>query len=403
MDSVVSGGWIWEQPQWPQFRWDDQQLRPGLTAADQSRQHLLSTLEALDPSLQQEAAASLLSREGLNTTAIEGEMLDPVMVRSSLARRLQLPLQQGQPQPSAQVEGLVDLLMTATAQLSAPLTVAQLNGWHRQLFKGGTSSLRSVPIGVLRSGAMPMQVVSGAIGRERVHFEAPPSHRLPKMLAVFLRWLNTPPQGLHLLLRSGVTHLWFVTLHPYEDGNGRLARALTERVLAQASLAEINTSPLVIHALGLSTQLLRQRQAYYQMLEATQRGNLDITPWLGWFLEQVRAAALVNAAVVEAVKAKALFWWTHRTSDFNPRQRKLLNRLWDAEPEGFKGNLTVRKAVGLTRVSRATAYRDLSDLVTKGALVTCGRGRSGAYRLVLRQEDGQSPTTGQLQRKPPNH
>ncbi|MXW40377.1 MAG: Fic family protein [Synechococcus sp. SB0668_bin_15] len=385
MDSAPSGSWIWEQPQWPRFRWEHQQLHPGLTAANQARQHLLAKLEALDPSLQQEAAASLLSREGLNTTAIEGETLDPAMVRSSLARRLQLPLQSGQPQPSAQVEGLVDLLMAATTQLSAPLTVERLNGWHRQLFQGGASSLRSVPVGVLRSGSVPMQVVSGAIGRERVHFEAPPSCGLPGMLAVFLHWFNTPPQDLHPLLRSGVTHLWFVTLHPYEDGNGRLGRALTERVLAQASLAEVNTSPLVIHALGLSSQLLRQRQAYYQMLEAAQRGNLDITPWLGWFLEQVRAAAVANVAVVEAVKAKALFWWIHRTNDFNPRQRKLLNRLWDAEPEGFQGDLTIRKAVGLTRVSRATAYRDLSDLVKKGALVPCGRGRSGAYRLVLRQ------------------
>ena len=217
--------------------------------------------------------------------------------------------------------------MAATAQLSAPLTVERLNGWHRQLFNVGAPGLRSFPVGALRSGAMPMQVVSGAIGRERVHFEAPPGRGLPRMPAVFLHWFNAPPQGLHPLLRSGVAHLWFVTLHPYENGNGRLARALTERALAQASLAEVNTSPLVVHTLGLSTQLLRQRQAYYRMLEATRWGGLEITPWLHWFLEQVRAAAVANAAVVEAVKAKALFWWTHRYTDFNSRQRKLLNRL----------------------------------------------------------------------------
>ena len=387
MDSLPSRNWIWEQPQWPQFHWDDQQLSPGLTAVDQARQHLLAQLEALEPSLQQEAVAALLNREGVNTTAIEGETLDPSMVRSSLARRLQLPLQPGQqPQPSPQIEGLVDLLMAATAQLSAPLTVKRLNRWHQQLFHGGAPGLRSIPTGVLRSGTTPMQVVSGAIGRERVHFEAPPSHGLPRLLAAFLHWFNTPPPGLHPLLRSGVAHLWFVTLHPYEDGNGRLGRALAERVLAQASLAAINASPLVVHALGLSTQISRQRQAYYRLLERTQRGGLEITPWLHWFLEQVQAAALANAAVVEAVKAKALFWWFHRHTDFNPRQRKLLNRLWDAEPEGFEGNLTVRKAVGLTRVSRATAYRDLSDLVEKGALAPCGQGRSGAYRLASRQD-----------------
>ncbi len=322
----------------------------------------------------------------MNTTAIEGETLDLSMVRSSLARRLQLSLQPGQqPQPSLQVEGLVDLLMAATAQLSVPLTVERLNRWHQQLFKGGAPGLRSIPAGVLRSGTTPMEVVSGAIDRERVHFEAPPSHGLPRLLAVFFHWLNTPPPGLHPLLRSGAAHLWFVTLHPYEDGNGRLGRALAERVLTQASLAAINASPLVVHALGLSTQISRQRQAYYRLLESTQRGGLEITPWLHWFLEQVRAAALANAAVVDAVKAKALFRWVHRHTDFNPRQRKLLNRLWDAEPEGFEGNLTVCKAVGLTRVSRATAHRDLSDLVEKGALAPCGQGRSRSYHLPSRQ------------------
>ena len=235
------------------------------------------------------------------------------MVHSSVARRLQLPLQPGQPQPSAQVEGLVDLLMAATAELSMPLTIERLNSWHQQLFKAGTSHLRSVPTGVLRSGTMPMQVVSGAIGRERFHFEAPPSHALPKMLNVFFHWFNGPPQGLCPLLRSGVAHLWFVTLHPYEDGNGRMGRALTKRILAQASLREVTTSPLAIHALGLSTQILCQRKAYYHILEATQRGGMEITCWLQWFLEQVRAAALANAAVLGAVKAKALFWWNTAT------------------------------------------------------------------------------------------
>ena len=185
MDSLPSRNWIWEQPQWPHFHWDGRQLGPGLTAADQARQHLLAKLETLEPFLQQEAVAALLNREGVNTTAIEGETLDPSMVRSSVARRLQLPLQPGQPRPSAQVEGLVDLLMAATAQLSAPLTVERLNRWHQQLFHGGAPGLRSIPTGVLRCGTTPMQVVSGAIGRQRVHraMTAPdcdPSKSLPK-------------------------------------------------------------------------------------------------------------------------------------------------------------------------------------------------------------------------------
>ena len=243
MDSTLGGGWIWEQPQWPRFRWDDQQLRPGLAAADQARQHLLAKLEALDPSLRQEAAASLLSREGLNTTAIEGETLDPVMVRSSLAAVCSFPRSPVSLSLRPRWRAWCICSWPPLPSSRRPLTVARLNGWYRQLFQGGAPGLRSVPVGVLRSGGMPVQVVSGAIGRERVHFEAPPSRGLSRMLAVFLHWFNAPPQGLPPLLRSGVAHPWFVTLHSYEDGNGRLARALTERVLAQASLAEVNTSP----------------------------------------------------------------------------------------------------------------------------------------------------------------
>lgn len=302
----------------------------------------------------------MLGRESLDTAAIEGELLDPGQVRSSIARRLQLPLAEGQPAASAQVEGLLDVLMEATSTLEAPLTLATLNHWHQRLFAAGPDGLRAIRIGELRDQA-PMQVLSGAIGRERLHFEAPPRDQLEPQLEDLLAWVASPPAQLDGLVRAGLAHLWFLTLHPYEHGNGRLARAITDRLLA--------------------AQILPEREGYYKALERCQRGDLDVTSWLSWFLEQLTAAAATNGAVIDAVQRKAAFWWSHRHSGFNSRQQKLLNRLLDAEPEGFTGGLTLRKAISLTKVSRATAWRDLAELVQQQAIEPIGEGRSRAYRL----------------------
>jgi Fic family protein len=323
----------------------------------------LSQLETLEPPLDLEAISALLGRESLGTAAIEGELLDPGQVRSSIARRLRLPLAEGQPAASAQVEGLLDVLLEATSTLDEPLTVATLNHWHRRLFAAGPDGLRTIRIGELRDEA-PMQVLSGAIGRERLHFEAPPRDQLERQLEAFLDWVASPPPQLDGLLRAGLSHLWFLTLHPYEDGNGRLARAITNRLLAP---------------LGISAQILRERERYTTALERCQRGDLDVTGWLSWFLEQLTAAAATNGAVIDAVRRKAAFWWSHRHSGFNSRQQKLLNRLLDAEPEGFTGGMTLRKAIGLTKVSRATAWRDLAELVEQQAIEPIGEGRSRAY------------------------
>ena len=389
--------WIWQQPAWPQFRWQRSALEPLLEQARAARQELLSRLETLEPPLDREAVSALLGRESLGTAAIEGERLDPAQVRSSIARRLQLPLAEGQPAASAQVEGLLDVLLEATSDLEAPLTLAVLNHWHQRLFAAGPDGLRSIPIGELRDHAT-MQVLSGAIGRERVHFEAPPRDLLEEQLEAFLGWLASPPRDLDGLVRAGLAHLWFLTLHPYADGNGRLARAITERLLAQAcSTQDIQ----VLHgrALGISAQILREREGYYTALERCQRGDLDVTDWLSWFLQQLSAAASSHLSVITAVQRKAAFWWNHRHSGFNQRQQKLLNRLLDAEPEGFTGGMTLRKAISLTKVSRATAWRDLADLVNQEALAPVGEGRSRAYRI-------QWPNTvddhkGDLQELPP--
>ncbi|MFZ4804415.1 MAG: Fic family protein [Synechococcus lacustris] len=375
----MASTWIWQQPDWPQFRWKGSALEPLLEQARAARQGLLSRLETLEPPLDREAISALLGRESLGTAAIEGELLDPGQVRSSIARRLRLPLAEGQPAASAQVEGLLDVLLEATSTLDEPLTLATLNHWHQRLFAAGPDGLRAIRIGELRDGA-PMQVLSGAIGRERLHFEAPPRDQLKEQLEAFLDWVASPPAQLDGLVRAGLAHLWFLTLHPYEDGNGRLARAITDRLLAQDCKAQAQQA-LSGRALGISAQILRERQGYYTALERCQRGDLDVTGWLSWFLEQLSAAAGTNGAVIDAVQRKAAFWWSHRHSGFNSRQQKLLNRLLDAEPEGFTGGMTLRKAIGLTKVSRATAWRDLAELVELRAIEPIGEGRSRAYRL----------------------
>ncbi|MCP9808646.1 Fic family protein [Cyanobium sp. HWJ4-Hawea] len=375
----MASSWIWQRRNWPQFRWKDSALAPLLLQARSARQELLSQLEKLETPLDLEAISALLGRESLGTAAIEGELLDPAQVRSSIARRLHLPLAEGQPAASAQVEGLLDVLLEATSTLDEPLTLATLNHWHRRLFAAGPDGLRAIRIGELRDQA-PMQVLSGAIGRERLHFEAPPRDQLKKQLEAFLDWVASPPPQLDGLMCAGLAHLWFLTLHPYEDGNGRLARAITDRLLAQACRAQVQQA-LSGRALGISAQILREREAYYKALERCQRGDLEVTGWLSWFLEQLTAAAATNGTVIDAVRRKTAFWWSHRHSGFNSRQQKLLNRLLDAEPEGFTGGMTLRKAIGLTKVSRATAWRDLAELVEQQAIEPIGEGRSRAYRI----------------------
>jgi len=368
--------WIWQEPDWPKFHWDTPRLAPVLQCAHTHRLKLHQLLNQLDTSLIPEASAALISRESLSTAGIEGEQLDPADVRSSVARRLQLPLESGQPRTNAKVDGLVNLLLTASSHPTTPLSLGTLHAWHNSLFAAGPDGLRAIRIGSLR-GNDPMQVVSGPIGRETVHVEAPPREGLETELQQLIHWFNHPPSDLDGLIRAGIAHLWFVTLHPYDDGNGRLARALTDRALVQVDAHAV----CIHHALTLSARIQEQRESYYLQLERCQKGTLEITEWLLWFLEQLSADAQQNGRVVNAVRAKALFWWTHRHASFNPRQRKLLNRLLDAEPEGFEGGLTLRKAISLTRTSRATAWRDLRELVDQQALEPIGAGRSSAYRI----------------------
>jgi Fic family protein len=365
--------WIWQYPGWPRFQWDNAALSDGLAQARLAQGKVLGAARLLDPTLGQEAVADVLVQDGLTTSAIEGEQLDLNTVRSSVARHLGLP-SAGLPVPSRAVDGLIEVLLDATRNYAKPLTFGRLCGWHAALFPTGRSGLTKIRAGELR-GNEPMRVVSGGIGREKVHFIAPPRKGLKKEVGLFLSWFNRLPKDLDGLLRAGLAHLWFVTLHPFEDGNGRLARAITDMAIAQDEARPMRL-------FSLSAQILREREAYYDILERTQRDGLEVTPWLKWFLRQVAAACGETQAIVARTLAKARFWLRLQQVGLNERQRKVLNRLLDAGPGGFEGGINTRKYMSLTKTSRATAYRELADLVAKGCLVpTEARGRSSGYAV----------------------
>ncbi len=365
--------WIWQHPEWPHFRWNSATLAQPLATARRAQGELLGMGRLLDPDSDVLAQLEVLTSEGVATSAIEGERFDPRAVRSSLARRLGLPTA-GLPAPPRSVEGLVDLLLDATQKLDRPLTVGMLSNWQAALFPTGRSGLSRIRIGQLR-GAAPMRIVSGPIERQRVHYEAPPRKGLERELKRFLDWFNGRPPDVDGLLRAGVAHAWFELIHPFEDGNGRVGRALLDRALAQD---EHRSTRLY----SLSARFMALRDDYYDALQALSAGNLDATDWLRWFLDQVVAACSESAHTVERVLEKTRFWMRHGQSGLNARQQKALNALLDARPEGFVGGMTNRKYAHLNRVSPATAQRDLSDLAARGILRTLGAGRSVRYDLA---------------------
>lgn len=363
--------WIWQQADWPQFRWNEAGLSPLLAQARLAQGKVLGAARLLDNSLNLEAVASILVEDGLTTSAIEGERLDIDAVRSSVACHLGLPTA-GMPAPPRAVDGLIDILLDATRRHDQALTSERLCAWQAALFPTGRSGLHPIRVGELR-GEAPMQVVSGGVGREHVHYIAPPRDGLDVQLQTFIDWFTRAPADMDGLVRAGLAHLWFVTLHPFEDGNGRLARALTDMALSQDE-----RQPMRLFS--LSAQILRERESYYAILEHTQRGGLDVTEWLAWFLAQVAAAASAAETTVANTLAKARFWLRHQNTPLNARQRKALNRLLDAGPDGFEGGINTRKYMSLTKTSRTTAYRELAEMVEKGCLVPTGKGgRSSGY------------------------
>lgn len=367
--------WIWQQPEWPDFTWEDQPLAALLRETHQLQGRLLGSIQGIadEESLQSEMDALL--QNVINTSAIEGEQLNVDSVRSSLARRLGLDCA-GLPAGTPQTDGLADVLLDATHNYQAQLTTSRLYQWHKALFPTGQNGLTPISVGTLR-GEESMQVVSGPIGRQTVHFEAPPRQVLEGELDAFIAWFNDSQadENLDPLLRAGVAHLWFVTLHPFDDGNGRLARAITDLALAQAEHHSVRFY-------AMAAAIMANRKEYYCVLEATQRDNLVVTVWLEWFLATLRQTMHNALEQIDYVLLKAKFWQRHARAILNDRQIKVINRLLDAGPGGFEGGLNARKYVGLTKASKATATRDLTDLLEKTCLQKCsGGGRSTSYEI----------------------
>ncbi|MFV2073913.1 MAG: Fic family protein [Thermoanaerobaculales bacterium] len=362
---------IHEKPGWPVFSWDWDALAAPLAAARYKQGKHLGKMGALGFDLRAEANLSVLTSEVVNSSAIEGEILHPEEVRSSIARRLGLDVA-GLPEPRREIEGVVEMTLDATQNFEAPLTDDRLFGWHTSLFPTGRSGRTRITVGAWRSKeADPMQVVSGPIGHEKVHFEAPGAERLESEMMGFLEWVHSPPT-IDPVLKAGIVHFWFVTIHPFEDGNGRIARAIGDIVLSQADGTKDRF-------FSLSSQIEAERTEYYLQLEAAQRGDLDITRWLTWFLSCLDDAIGNAETSLAAVLHKAKLWQRINRHPVNNRQREVINLMLD----GFEGFMTTSKYAKLAKCSQDTALRDIRELLERGIMVqNPGRGRSTSYRLA---------------------
>lgn len=370
--------YIWQLPSWPRFRWDDAGLLRPLGHCRFQQGSLLAQMSALGFEERQQARSEVLVEEALKTSEIEGERLDPRAVRSSVARRLGLQTA-GLPSVRNQhADGVVEVLLDATQDHEKELTAERLFGWHAALFPTGYSGLHKIRIAAWRDDRSgPMRVVSGPVGREKIHYQAIPAEHLDDEMDKFLRWWRESRQKVDGLMRAAVAHLWFVAIHPFEDGNGRIARSLTEMALAQ-------DETLANRYYSLSSRIMAERESYYAILDGTNKGDGDITGWILWFLDCMTRAVLLSDALLGNVMQKSRFWQYHAQTGLNDRQRKVVNRLLEAGPGGFEGGLTNRKYAGIAHVSRATAQRELADLVQKGVLgANPGGGRSASYELVF--------------------
>ena len=363
--------YLWETQDWPAFTWDEKALTMSLARVSREQGRLLGKMEALGFNLRNEAHLRTLTEDVIQSSEIEGEILERDQVRSSIARRLGIDVG-GLVPAERNVECVVEMMLDATGQYQQPLSQERLFSWHAALFLTGRSGMTKIRVGDWRDDATgPMQVVSGPIGKEKIHYEAPPAERLPDEMAKFLAWFENPDET-ETLLRASLAHLWFVTIHPFDDGNGRIARALTDMALARSE----QTGQRYY---SMSTQIRQERNAYYEILEATQKGDLDITAWHAWFLECLLRAIDGAQEILSAVLTKARFWERFAKQPLNERQIKVLNRLLD----GFEGRLTSSKWAKLAKCSQDTAYRDILELIERGALKKDpGGGRSTSYSIV---------------------
>lgn len=360
--------YIHQNKDWTNFTWDNNKLLVLLANVRHLQGRLLGQMENLGFKLKEEAVLSTLTLDVLKSTEIEGEILNKDQVRSSIARKLGLEVS-GLVDSPRDVDGVVEMMLDATQNYLQPLSAEKLFGWHAALFPTGYSGMYKIEVGKYRSG--DMQVVSGAMGKEKVHYEAPEAKFLDEEMNRFLEWFNSN-SGIDSVLKAAIAHLWFVTIHPFDDGNGRIARAITDMQLSRS-----DESPQRFYS--MSNQILIERKNYYAILEKTQRGTNNITNWLVWFLSCLENALKNSGEVLESVFSKAKFWEKHGQTPLNDRQRLMLNKLLD----GFEGKLTSSKWAKIVKSSQDTAIRDIQDLINKEILRKEAQGgRSTNYELI---------------------
>lgn len=362
--------YIWQYPEWPSFTWNDSRLIALLSEVRNLEGMIQGMMDGLGFNVQSMTALNVMTEDVLRSNEIEGVILNSDKVRSSIARHLGIDTA-GLPQPDHYTEGVVQIMMDAVTNCNKPLTPERLFNWHAALFPTGRSGMYPITVGAYRTGGEPMQIVSGAMGKEKVHYEAPPSEVVPDMMTDFLTWINSDNTVIDPVLKAAVAHLWFVAIHPFDDGNGRLTRTITDMQLAKA-----DGFPLRFYS--MSAEILREKKAYYEILEHTTSNSTDITEWLEWFLNTMKSSILRAKETVKRVVCKSSFWQRHREIPMNERQVRVVNMLWD----GFTGKLTSSKWAKITKTSQATALRDITDLIEKGILTAAAdRGRSSNYLL----------------------
>jgi Fic family protein len=373
---------------WPRFHWDQVALGDKTAAVRHRQGRLVGRMEALGFRLREEAVLSTLTQDVLKSSEIEGEILDSDQVRSSIARRLGLDIG-GLTAADCHVEGVVEMMLDATQNYQEPLTLERMFGWHAALFPTGRSGMHRIRVGAWRDDRRgPMQDVSGPIGRQRVHFDAPAAERLDDEMGLFLDWFNGTV-SIDAVLFAAQAHLWFATIHPFDDGNGRIARAIADMALARSE-----QSPKRFYSMSAQIQL--ERNDYCKILERTQKGGLEVTPWMQWFLDCLDRAFLGAETALASVLRKARFWDAHAGESFNERQRKVLGRLFD----GFEGKLTSTKWAKLAKCSQDTAGRDIADLVGRGIVgKDSAGGRSTSYSLIKPVGDREALPGGRSGRK----
>ena len=358
--------YIHEQKNWPTFTWDTEQISKLLGAVRHRQGKILGQMQAIGFRIQEETILKALTMDITKSSEIEGELLNKEQVRSSIAQRLGIEIA-GTLKAERYIDGVVEMMLDATQNFDKPLDAERLFDWHSALFPTGRSGMSKIKIGAWREDVM--QVTSGPMGKETIHFEAPAADKVPNEMIVFLEWVANE-ESLDPVVKAGLAHLWFVTIHPFDDGNGRIARAVTDMLLARADKT-------TQRFYSMSAQIQAERNQYYDILENTQKGNLDITEWLIWFLDCLMHAMDQTDDTIAKTIVRAQFWEEHKESFFNPRQQKILQLLLD----DFFGALNVSKYAKINKTSTDTALRDLQDLVKKDVLEQFGGGRSTSYKL----------------------